>query len=37
VNQIKLAEGFGRGELRWADVNGDGRVDLPQVHHYSAK
>jgi hypothetical protein len=27
-NQIKVPEGFGRDELRWADVNGDGRVDL---------
>jgi len=27
-NQIKIAEGFRRSELRWADVNGDGKADL---------
>jgi hypothetical protein len=27
-NQIKLAEGYERGDLRLADVNGDGTVDL---------
>jgi hypothetical protein len=27
-NQIKVSEGFDRAQHRWADVNGDGKVDL---------
>lgn len=30
-HQIKIAEGFERADMRWADVNGDGRVDLLYV------
>jgi hypothetical protein len=27
-HQIKVNEGFDRAAHRWADVNGDGKVDL---------
>lgn len=34
-NQIKISEGYPRHELRFADVNGDGKVDLIAVVSYN--